>query len=128
MTGCLLVQGETREALQCIDAIAGVDGVDGVFIGPADLSASMGLLGQPAHPQVKTAIDAAIRSIRGAGKAAGILCADEVLARHYMAVGASFVAVGVDTSLLAKAATGLAARFKAGDGVPAPVAAATGVY
>jgi 4-hydroxy-2-oxoheptanedioate aldolase len=126
---CLLVQVETREALAQIDAIAAVDGVDGVFIGPADLSASMGLLGQPAHPDVKAAIEGAIASIRRAGKSPGILCADEALARRYIEVGAQFVAVGVDTSLLVKAASGLAARFKAADSAPAKVGATTqGAY
>jgi 4-hydroxy-2-oxoheptanedioate aldolase len=108
---CLLVQVETREALAQIDAIAAVEGVDGVFIGPADLSASMGLLGQPAHPEVKAAITDALARITRAGKAPGILCADEALARHYIEAGARFVAVGVDTTLLVKAASGLAQRF-----------------
>ncbi len=109
---CLLVQVETVAALAQLEAIAAVDGVDGVFIGPADLSASMGFLGQPAHPQVRAAIDAAITTIVQAGKAPGILCADETLARHYMALGAQFVAVGVDSTLLAQATRALAARFK----------------
>ena len=78
---CLLVQVETRAALEQVEAIAAVEGVDGVFIGPSDLSASMGHLGQPAHPEVRAAIDRAIRRDPGAGKAPGILCADEALAR-----------------------------------------------
>ena len=110
---CLLVQVETREALQQVDEIAAVDGVDGVFIGPADLAASFGHLGQSAHPQVQAAIESGIGAITQAGKAAGILCADEALARHYLEAGARFVAVGIDTALLVKAATGLASRFKA---------------
>ncbi|HYE39713.1 MAG TPA: 4-hydroxy-2-oxoheptanedioate aldolase [Ramlibacter sp.] len=108
---CLLVQVETREALQQAGEIAAVDGVDGVFIGPADLAASFGHLGQPAHPEVKQAIEVGIRAIAAAGKAPGILCADEALARRYIEVGARFVAVGVDTSLLVKSASALAARF-----------------
>lgn len=119
----VLVQVETREALARVDEIAAVEGVDGVFIGPSDLSASMGYLGQPAHPEVRTAIDDAIRRIVTAGKTAGILCADVDLARHYIDVGARFVAVGVDTTLLVKAATGLLGRFR--ESVPAaPVSAA----
>ncbi|MEO8119685.1 MAG: aldolase/citrate lyase family protein [Rhodoferax sp.] len=90
---CLLVQVESLAALQQIDAIAAVDGVDGIFIGPADLSASIGRILQ-------------------AGKAPGILCADEALARHYISLGARFVAVGVDTSLLVRATAALAAQFK----------------
>lgn len=109
---CLLVQVESKAGLDQLEAIASVDGVDGVFIGPADLSASMGYLGQPGHPEVRAAIDAAIKTIQVAGKAAGILCTDEVLARHYLALGASFVAVGVDTSLLVQASSSLIAKFK----------------
>jgi 4-hydroxy-2-oxoheptanedioate aldolase len=121
---CLLVQVESMAALQEIDAIAAVEGVDGVFIGPADLSASMGYLGQPTHPEVRAAIDHAIGRILHAGKAPGILCADETLARHYMALGARFVAVGVDTSLLVRATAALAAQYKQA----APVATSSGAY
>jgi 4-hydroxy-2-oxoheptanedioate aldolase len=86
--------------------------VDGVFIGPADLSASMGFVGQTSHPQVCAVIDEAIGRIRKAGKAVGILCANEELAKHYLKLGAQFVAVGVDTSLLNAAAKSLLAKFK----------------
>jgi 4-hydroxy-2-oxoheptanedioate aldolase len=110
---CLLVQVETVGALGQLDAIAAVDGVDGVFIGPADLAASMGHLGQPGHPEVRAAIDAAIARILGAGKAPGILAVDEALARHYIGMGARFVAVGVEATLLAQATRSLAARVKA---------------
>ena len=109
---CLLVQVESRLGLENLDEIAAVEGVDGVFIGPADLSASLGHLGHPGHPDVAQAIEDALRRIVGAGKAAGILSADERLARHYLALGATFVAVGVDTTLLARAARTLAASFK----------------
>lgn len=108
---CLLVQVETASALAQLDEIAAVDGVDGVFIGPADLSASMGHLGNPGHPEVRQAIDAAIARILAAGKAPGILAVDEALARHYIGLGARFVAVGVEVTLLARAARALAARF-----------------
>lgn len=109
---CLLVQVESREGLEAIDEIAAVDGVDGVFVGPVDLSASLGYLGQPGHPAVIEAIEVAFRAIQAAGKAAGILTVDEALARHYIALGARFVAVGVDATLLAQATRALAARFK----------------
>lgn len=112
---CLIVQVETQTALRELDAIVRTDGVDGVFIGPADLSASMGHLGHSDHPDVIAAIEQAIRTIVAGGKAAGILCADEALARRYIAAGASFVAVGVDTSLLMRAARQLAEKFKGGD-------------
>ena len=111
---CLLVQAETRMALDNLDAIAATEGVDGVFIGPADLSASMGHVANPGHPEVQAAIEEAIQRIVKAGKAAGILTPDEALARHYLALGATFVAVGLDTQLLMRATSQLAARFKPG--------------
>lgn len=111
---CLLVQAETQLALDNLDAILAVEGVDGVFIGPSDLSASMGHVGNAAHPQVQAAIEDAIGRINRAGKAAGILTIDETLARRYLELGALFVAVGLDNNLLAKATSALAARFKQG--------------
>ncbi|HYD78097.1 4-hydroxy-2-oxoheptanedioate aldolase [Ramlibacter sp.] len=116
---CLLLQAETRAALDNLDAIAATEGVDGVFIGPADLSAALGHVGNPGHPEVQAAIDDAIVRIVRAGKAAGILTADEALARHYLELGATFVAVGLDTSLLARSTSALAAKFKAGTPAPA---------
>lgn len=120
---CLLVQIESREGLANLDAIAAVDGVDGVFIGPADLSASMGFRGNPGHSDVQAAIEDAIGRIRQAGKAAGILSADEKLARRYIELGAAFVAVGVDTTVLMRGLQTLAATFK-----DTPKPAAGGVY
>jgi 4-hydroxy-2-oxoheptanedioate aldolase len=115
---CLLVQVETREALERIEEIASVDGIDGVFIGPADLSASMGHPGNAGHPEVRAAIDDAIRRIRACGKAPGILMADEVRARECLANGALFVAVAMDMLLLRNAADAVAAKFKAGAAGP----------
>lgn len=109
---CLLVQAETQLALDNLDAIAAVEGVDGVFIGPADLSASMGHVANPGHPQVQAAIEDAISRINKAGKAAGILTPDEALAKRYLELGAMFVAVGLDTNLLARHTSALAARFR----------------
>ena len=109
---CLLVQAETTLALQNLGSIAAVDGVDGVFFGPADLSASMGYRGQANHPEVQKAILNGIATVRAAGKAAGILMADKAMAQMYLDAGAQFVAVGVDTTLLVRAATDLAAHFK----------------
>ena len=108
----LLVQVETARAVQHIDAIAAVDGVDGVFIGAADLSASMGLIGQPGHPEVRAAVEHCIERILAAGKAPGVLAVDESLARHYIERGARFVAVGVDATLLAGAARSLLRRYR----------------
>lgn len=107
----LIVQVETRKAMHEVEAIAAIDGVDSVFIGPADLAASMGFRGQPTHPNVRQAIEEAITKIIAAGKAPGILCPDEELARHYIFLGVRLVAVGVDTTLLVKATTELAGRF-----------------
>ena len=110
---CLLVQAETTLAVNNLASIAATDGVDGVFFGPADLSASMGYRGQPGHPDVQRTILDGIATVRAAGKAAGILMADPTLAQQYLDAGAQFVAVGVDTTLLVRAASTLAARFKA---------------
>jgi 4-hydroxy-2-oxoheptanedioate aldolase len=109
---CLLVQVETQHALDNIEAISGIDGVDGVFIGPADLHASLGYAGEIANPKVKPLIDDAIRRIRKAGKAPGILTPNEADARHWLECGAQFVAVGSDAGLLARGAEALAAKFK----------------
>jgi 4-hydroxy-2-oxoheptanedioate aldolase len=110
---CLLVQAETVQAMDNLDAIASVPGVDGVFIGPADLSASLGHPGNPGHPDVQAAITEGIARILRAGKAPGILATNEAQARQWLAAGALFVAVGVDTMLLASAARQLLARFHA---------------
>lgn len=109
---CLLVQAETQTALDNLDAIAAVEGIDGVFIGPADLSASMGHVGDAGHADVTTAIGDAIARILKAGKAPGILVSNEAQARQWLAAGALFVAVGIDTLLLSNAAYGLLAKFK----------------
>jgi 4-hydroxy-2-oxoheptanedioate aldolase len=108
---CLLVQAESVEAIANLREIASVDGVDGVFFGPADLSASMGLRGQLAHPRVQRVLLDGIATVRAAGKAPGILSADRALAQTYLDAGALFVAVGVDTSLLVRAARELAVAF-----------------
>lgn len=108
---CLLVQVETLQGLENLEAIAATEGVDGVFIGPADLSASMGHLGDYGHPEVLTAIHNAITRLRAVGKVAGIVTADEDEARSYLDAGCGFVGVGIDTLLLMKAMHGLAQRF-----------------
>lgn len=112
---CLLVQAETRLALQNLDEIAATNGVDGVFIGPADLSAALGHRGDAGHPEVQTAIRDAVARILKAGKAAGILTSDEGQAQHYLDLGCTFVAVGTDVGVLARGVRGLAARFTGED-------------
>jgi len=109
---CVIVQVETRAALGQIDAIAAVDGVDGLFIGPSDLAADLGHLGDNGHPEVRAAIEDAIGRIRAAGKAAGILAPVEADARHWIDVGCRFVGVGNDAAVLARQTEALAAKFK----------------
>ena len=107
---CLLVQVETREALDQLEAIANVDGVDGVFIGPGDLAASLGHVGSPGHPEVRSVIEHAIGRIRACGKPAGILT-DPAYAVRCIELGTTFTAVGADVGLLARAAENLARQF-----------------
>jgi 4-hydroxy-2-oxoheptanedioate aldolase len=109
---CVLVQVETREAMNELEAIARVEGVDGVFIGPSDLAASLGHLGNPAHAEVQTAIADAGRRLKKLGKPAGILTSNEDEARRYIEWGYLFVAVGSDVGLLARNADALAKKFK----------------
>lgn len=113
---CVLAQVESAAALKSLPAIAAVEGIDGVFFGPADLAGSMGLLGRTADAQVQEAIVQGIGRVRAAGKAAGVLSADPALARRYLEAGALFVAVGVDTTLLVRAAKDLLAQFKGASG------------
>jgi len=110
---CLLVQIESRAGLDQLDAIAATEGVDGVFIGPADLAADMGYLGQPAAKEVQQAVEQALKRIQSHGKAAGILSADPLLCARYLELGATFVAVGSDVGLLVKSTSVLAADFHA---------------
>ena len=117
---CVLVQVETKTGLANLAEIAAVDGVDGVFFGPADLSASMGFLGRPAHPEVVAALTQGIAAVRAAGKAPGILMTDNIASRYYLDQGALFVAVGVDAMMLVQAAKALAATFKNGAAGAAP--------
>jgi 4-hydroxy-2-oxoheptanedioate aldolase len=108
----LTVQVETAAGLEQLVDIAAVDGVDGVFIGPADLAASMGRLGQPEHPDVVSTIENALATIAAHGKSAGVNAFNEALARRYLKAGASFVLVGADVALLARGAEELAKRYR----------------
>lgn len=109
---CVLVQVETRQSLDAIEAIAKVEGVDGVFIGPSDLAASLGHLGNPQHADVQAAMKDAVERLTKVGKPAGILTGNEDEARRYIDWGYLFVAVGSDVGLLAKSADTLAKKFK----------------
>lgn len=112
---CLIVQAETVTAMANLEEIAAVEGVDAVFIGPSDLSASMGHIGNPDHPEVVAAIENGLKIINDAGKSGGLLCINPAKAHDYVAKGAKFVGIGVDTLLLSNAAKQLAESFKSGE-------------
>lgn len=107
----LFVQIETSAGVDAAAEIAAVDGVDGIFVGPSDLAASMGVLGQQTHPDVVAAVERAFEAVRSAGKPVGVNAFDPAVADRYLAAGASFVLVGADVSLLARGSEALAARF-----------------
>lgn len=109
---CLLLQVENRAGLAALDDIAAIDGVDGVFIGPADLAADLGYLGKPGHPEVQAAVEDALKRIQSHGKAAGILIGDLGLARRYADLGATFVGIGNDVTLFSSAAKKLLSDFQ----------------
>jgi len=109
---CVIVQLETRAALANLEAIAAVEGVDGMFIGPSDLAADFGHVGNSAHPDVRAAIDDAIGRIKRTGKAPGILAPVEADARHWLELGCLFVAVGSDVGILARQSEALASKFR----------------
>jgi 4-hydroxy-2-oxoheptanedioate aldolase len=111
---CLLVQVETQESLNALEDIAAVDGVDGVFVGPGDLAASLGYPGQLMHPTVVAAVEDAIKRIRACGKPAGILTPDNAFAARCIELGTVFTAVGSDLGVLARGTEKLVAQFKAG--------------
>lgn len=107
----LTVQIETAAGVEAASEIAAIDGVDAVFVGPSDLSASMGLLGQQTHPSVVAAVEHVFSAVQAAGKPVGVNAFDPVAADAYIAAGADFVAVGADVALLARASEALATRF-----------------
>lgn len=120
---CVLVQIESRVGVENAAEIAQVPGVDGVFLGPADLSASLGYRGQPGHPHVQAIMQDTVARVLAAGKPVGSLLVDEALARRYLEAGCTFMAVGVDTSLLVQATRALALKFKSpAAGTPAGLA------
>lgn len=109
---CLIVQIESVVGLQHLDEILQVEGVDAVFIGPADLAATMGYLGNPTHPEVVAAVTTAIQKIKAAGKAAGTLAVSPQVAQQYERLGVQFIAIGVDTLALAHAARSTLTQHK----------------
>lgn len=108
---CIVVQIETQAGLEDLESIASVEGIDGVFFGPADLAADMGLLGRAAHPDVVGHVEEGIRRTRELGKAAGVLAVEEELVRRYMAAGSVMTAVGLDIHLLARATESAVRRY-----------------
>ncbi|WP_438353638.1 HpcH/HpaI aldolase family protein [Microbacterium sp. CJ88] len=113
----LFVQIETAEGVSAAAGIAAVEGVDGVFVGPSDLAASMGVLGRQTDPGVVAAVRRAFDAVRAAGKPVGVNAFDPAVAQEYVDAGASFVLVGADVALLARGSEALAARWSAGEGV-----------
>ena len=108
----LVVQIETVDGVAAAAEIAAVDGVDAVLVGPADLAADLGLLGQQTHPDVVAAVHRTFEAVRGVGKPVGVNAFDPAMARSYAAAGASFVLVGADVTLLARGSEELAALLR----------------
>ena len=119
----LFVQVETAAGVEAAAEIAAVDGVDGVFVGPSDLAASLGLLGQQTHPQVVDAVSRAFSAVQSAGKPVGVNAFDPTAARRYLDAGAEFILVGADVALLARASEQLAGAF-----TPDPAPGVRGSY
>lgn len=109
---CVLVQIETRAAVAQIEAIAAIEGIDGIFIGPSDLAADFGQLGNPKHPEVQAAVKDAAERIRATGKSAGTLSGSLDDVEFLFGLGFNFTAAGSDVGILARGAEGVAARFK----------------
>ncbi|WP_120003779.1 HpcH/HpaI aldolase family protein [Nesterenkonia muleiensis] len=114
----VFVQIETAEGIVNAAEIAAVEGIDGVFLGPSDLAASMGLIGQQTHPDVVASVTTAFTAITESGKPAGVNAFDPTAARDYVDAGASWVLVGADVALLARGSEKLAADFIGTDSTP----------
>lgn len=109
---CLIAQIESREGLVNLDAICAVDGIDALFVGPSDMAAALGHLGNPGHPEVQEAVLGALSRITANGKPAGVYGATPEAAKRYAEAGATLVIVGVDTLILSNGINRLAAAFK----------------
>lgn len=112
----LIVQIESRTGLNEASKIAAVDGIDGVFFGPADLAASLGFLGQQEHPEVVQAVEQGIESAKSVGVPAGVNAISDSMVERYVQRGCSFILVGSDVSLLARGSEELASRYVSSDG------------
>ena len=111
---CVVVQLETGVALDALEAIAGIDGVDALFIGPSDLAANLGHIGDAAHPAVRGAIEDACGRARALSIPIGILAPIEGDARAYLDMGFHFVAVGSDVVTLRQGVDRLVQKFRSG--------------
>jgi len=111
---CLVVQIETKAGLDALDDILTVDGVDAVFIGPSDLSANLGHIGNVGAPVVVEAVETALDKIAASDKASGIMALDPAAAKGYLARGVDFVAVSIDARTLALSLRAIAADMRAG--------------
>ena len=111
---CLVVQIETKAGLDALDDILTVDGVDAVFIGPSDLSANLGHIGNVGAPEVVTSVATALDKIAASDKASGIMALDPAAAKGYLARGVDFVAVSIDARTLALGLRAIAADMRAG--------------
>jgi 4-hydroxy-2-oxoheptanedioate aldolase len=109
---CLIIQVETRAAYENLDALLAVDGVDGIFLGPADLSASMGYNGRMDEPEIVTMVKRAMAQVRAAGKIAGTVSFSEAGVREYQSAGANMIGIGADALLLARAVRELIRKFR----------------
>ncbi|MGO4806047.1 HpcH/HpaI aldolase/citrate lyase family protein [Arthrobacter sp. 2MCAF15] len=107
----LTVQIESEAAVASVEEILSVDGVDAIFLGPSDLAASMGVLGEQEHPKVRAAVEHCLAAAKAAGKPAGVNAFNPATAHHYMAAGAAFILVGADVALLARGSEALAAEY-----------------
>lgn len=114
-TVSVTVQIESEAAVAAVEEILAVDGVTAVFVGPSDLAASMGLLGEQEHPKVRAAVEHCLEAAKAAGKPAGVNAFNEATARAYLDAGASFVLVGADVAMLARGSEALAAKFVPAD-------------
>jgi 4-hydroxy-2-oxoheptanedioate aldolase len=111
---CILLQVETRKGIDALEAILEVDGVDGVFVGPSDLAADMGLPGKPGSDEVQKIVVDALKTIGASNKASGILTSDGALALHYQSLGVGFLAVGSDVGVLVSGLNQLLKKFREG--------------
>jgi len=109
---CVIAQVESVKGVEALDEIVAVDGIDVVFLGPADLAGTMGHLGNPSHPQVKAVVNETLQRIVNSGKMAGVLTSSKELIEDYSAKGATMIGVGVDTIILANATKELAEYYK----------------